>query len=92
MEVYAFEWCDCVHESAFAVESLHTTKRGAVAAMVREANRRWIEERRRKLIAGCRSVKFDPLVFQAWRIRRIHVDDGTPNDQHNRTPDQGVPG
>lgn len=33
MKVYAFEWCDCVYESAYGVQSLHATKAGAERAM-----------------------------------------------------------
>lgn len=33
MKVYAFEHCSCIYESGFAVQSLHTTKKGAYLAM-----------------------------------------------------------
>ena len=33
MKVYAFQYCSCIYESAFAVQSLHTTKKGAYLAM-----------------------------------------------------------
>ena len=29
MVVYAFEWCYCVYEGHYVVESLHATKKGA---------------------------------------------------------------
>jgi hypothetical protein len=33
VNVYAFEWCDCVYESAFSVVSIHASKLGAYRAM-----------------------------------------------------------
>lgn len=62
MKVYAFEWQDCIYESAMAVVSLHETKRGAVKAMVKEANKRWLEDR-------CFMGRgWEPLRTQRWRV------------------------
>jgi len=44
MTIYAFEYCSCVFESAFGIESLHTTKRGAWKAMNKWLNNRFIKE------------------------------------------------
>ncbi len=71
--VWAFEWCPCIHESDFGVESLHTTLAGAYYAMNREANIRWHSNRNTALMYGNRS-KYDPLVFEDWRVRKIEVE------------------
>ena len=71
--VYAFEWCPCIFESAFAIETLHTTKRGAFRAMTEAANSRWHEQRTRMLRGGYSKPRFDALAYEAWRIRPIEV-------------------
>lgn len=72
MKVYAFEWCDCIYESAFRVVSLHTTKRGAFKAMTAEANRRCMEETApspySKKMRG-----WPPLRSERWQIKTIEV-------------------
>lgn len=73
MRVYAFEWCGCVHESGFGVVSLHTTKRGALKAMVRGANDRWLQARDIQLSYRDRRPRYDPLMFEAWRVVELKV-------------------
>lgn len=73
-EVFAFEWCDCIFESGFAVVSLHRTKRSAVSAMTAEANARWHTGRNDQAIYNCEGKRrYDPLVYQAWRVRKVEV-------------------
>lgn len=68
--VFAFEWCDCVFESAFGVVSLHRTKRDAFKAMVRKANDDWYKERREMQY---NEGKWQPLRFAAWRVSTMQV-------------------
>jgi len=70
-EVFAFEWCGCVYESAFSVVSLHSTRKGAFKAMTLEANRRWRDERNRNLMYG--KGGHSPLCHERWRVRGIEV-------------------
>ena len=71
MKVYAFEWCDCVFESGYSIQSLHATKAGAYKAMKRTLFERWNESR-----WGC-SGRFKPndtpLIYESWRVRTIEV-------------------
>ena len=69
MKVYAFEWCDCVYESAFGVVSLHDTKKGAYVAMRKRKLREAARERdmQRKGYRGYRDTS------TAARVRAIHV-------------------
>lgn len=72
MQVFAFEWCPCIFESAFGVVSLHATKRSAVKAMTRYANKMWQEGRDRQLSYGDGfKPRFSPLVHEAWRVSTI---------------------
>jgi hypothetical protein len=72
VKVYAFEWCDCIHESAFGTVSLHATKRGAFKAMTAEANRRCMEDAAPspylKKMRG-----WIPLRSERWQVRTIEV-------------------
>ncbi|MGE4534649.1 hypothetical protein [Halomonas sp.] len=70
--VYAFEWCDCIYESDFAVVELHETKRDAVRSMVVEANHRWWQNRNMNLMYG-KLFTVTPLMHCAWRVREIPV-------------------
>lgn len=73
-EVFAFEWCSCIYESGYSTVSLHSTKRGAVKAMVAETNDRWQERRNEQLVYGCgRKPRYDPLMHEAWRVAAIEV-------------------
>ena len=67
MNVYAFEWCDCIFESGFRVKSLHASKRWAFKAMTAEANRKWQDDR------DMMGRGWTPLEHEAWRIRTIEV-------------------
>lgn len=70
MKVYAFEWCYCIYESGFGVESLHKTKAGAYKAMRKTLVERWNEDRWRHATF---SPNDEPLFSQSWRIREIEV-------------------
>lgn len=82
MKVFAFEWSDCIYESAYHVVSLHTTKAGAFRAMTTAANARWNECRRSSMQSGSARPRHDPLADEAWRVREITVQDVTPNATH----------
>lgn len=72
MTVYAFEWCDCIYESAFAAVSLHMTKLGAYRAMKARIFNEWEEDRQLNWRSGLmRRVK--PLDHKAWRITSMEV-------------------
>lgn len=68
--VYAFEWCDCVYESGFSIESLHQTKAGAYRAMRKALVERWIESRGGR---GVVAPLDEPLYSSAWRVREIEI-------------------
>lgn len=74
-EVYAFEWCDCVFESAFGVESLHATKAGAWRALRERVWQEATEAREGRITYGRlgmgRGEKWNWA--KAWRVRRIEV-------------------
>ena len=72
MKVYAFEWCDCIHESAFGAISLHATKRGAFKAMAAEANRRCMEDAATSPFSK-KMRGWIPLRNERWRVRTIEV-------------------
>ena len=73
--VFAFEYCDCVYESAFHVVSLHTTKRNAFKAL------------RKHLVAACEAKRTSDIQFgqfanrykvpqmDARRVREILIED-----------------
>ena len=73
-KVYAFEWCDCVYESAYGVMSLHETKESAYRAMrshltsIAETDR--IDALR---YGGIYDKGYKPQRFAAWRVREIPV-------------------
>lgn len=67
--VWAFEWCNCVYESAFRVESLHLTAVGAYRAMKAKLLVEWDNDRNDQLVYGMPSS----LTSQAWGIRKIEV-------------------
>lgn len=70
-KVYAFEWCWCVYESGFEVESLHHTKRGAYLAMRKTLLERYIADSNAFRPRQWRDHK--PLDSQRWRVREIEV-------------------
>ena len=69
MSVYAAEWCDCVHESAFGIVSLHKTKRGAYLAMRHKLWEQALEEREMQL-SGYPEYR---ARFTAASVRAIEV-------------------
>ena len=70
-KVYAFEWCWCVYESGFEVESLHHTKRGAYLAMRKTLLERYVADSNAFRPRQWRDHK--PLDSQRWRVREIEV-------------------
>lgn len=68
--VFAFEWCDCIYESGYCIQSLHTTRKGALKAMMLESNARWLAGRQLDLEFGD-GQDSDPLKYQRWRVRPI---------------------
>ena len=73
MKVYAFEWCFCIYESGFSIESLHLTKAGAYKAMRKVLLERWNEDRWG--VSGRFAPNDEPLRDQRWRIREIEVNE-----------------
>lgn len=71
MKVYVFEWCFCIYESGFSIESLHLTKAGAYKAMRKVLLERWNEDRWG--VSGRFAPNDEPLRSQRWRIREIEV-------------------
>lgn len=70
-EVYAFEYTDCTFESAFGIESLHASKRGAWQAMRRFLWNRDVEQRDLELRYG--KWRGKAFQFTAHRVRRVEV-------------------
>lgn len=71
MKIYAVEWCFCIYESGFSIESLHLTKSGAYKAMRKTLVERWNEDRWG--FSGTVASNDEPLRNQRWRIREIEV-------------------
>lgn len=73
MQVFAFEYCECVYESAYSVESLHTTKAGAWRALRKKVWEKAIKAREDSLRYG---FDFTRLQSQSWRVvpHEIHQD------------------
>ena len=71
-QVYAFEWCSCIYESGFSVESLHKTKVGAYKAMRKTLLERYAEDTRQERYWRQR---FQPLDHHRWRVRTITLKD-----------------
>lgn len=71
--VYAFEWCSCVYESGFSIESLHSTKVGAYKAMRKALQERWIDEFNLLCRGPYRIDNCKPLESRLWRVRKIEV-------------------
>lgn len=70
MIIYLFEWLDCIYEGSWTTVSAHTTKQGAVKAMISEANKRWYEER------FCYGYQYaNPLQSCRWGVRAMEVQD-----------------
>lgn len=71
-KIYAFEYCSCIHESAFTVVSLHFTPEGAEKAMndhkkecLDEFNKMWEDDPDK-----------DEIVFgehEDWRVEEYTV-------------------
>ena len=70
--VYAFEWCDCVFESAFGVKSLHATKVGAYRAM-RAHLLSFANEDRENALRYDMGPAWNGLRYKRWRVRAIEV-------------------
>jgi hypothetical protein len=71
-KVYAFEWCDCIYESAFGVVSLHSTKTGAYKAMRARLMDEAEEDRGDRILHGF-AKGWKGSRFKDWRVREIEV-------------------
>ena len=85
MTVYAFLYCGCVFESAFATMSLHTTKKGAYKAMNKYLNDEYNKMYNKRNMSGkfvSRYSTFKVGVHCAWKVEPIEViediDTSTP--------------
>ena len=72
-EVYSFQYCSCIYESAFATISLHRTKKGAYKSMreyIESEYAKWRDD-------GCRYGKqnFKHGFQEAWRIMAIPIQE-----------------
>lgn len=76
MEVYAFLYTDCIHESSFATMSLHRTKAGAYKAMRKFlilGYTQWYHER---ILYGKDRLWIDKFGNHcAWRIGKMELKD-----------------
>lgn len=71
--VYAFMYCDCVFESAFATISLHRSKEGAEKAM--EAHKAEKKEWHDKRYADEDEEDFIFGEFEEWIVEPIEILD-----------------
>jgi hypothetical protein len=67
MKIYAFEYCSCIYESTFGIESLHLTKRGAYKAMRSFILKKW-------------GVDFDTFEVYGKQQRRDWIKRGIMNN------------
>lgn len=74
-KIYAFKYCDCIHESSYATISLHRTKSGAYSAMRKHLLKEW----NRSLEKHHNWEKWEyfrndhPLEFQRWCVSEIEI-------------------
>jgi hypothetical protein len=70
-KIYSFQYCECIHESAFETISIHKTVKGAYSAMrkyiLKEYNQ-WRED----------GLKYGKQIFkhgcsEAWRVVAIQI-------------------
>ena len=69
--VYAFQYCHCVHESAYATLSLHSTEKGAQIAM--EFHK---EEKRKEFDEWEKSIEDYSFKFgedERWSVYRFTI-------------------
>lgn len=71
MNVYAFEWNDCVYESGYEVESLHATREGADAAMEKASKKKIRGDKKWAKSVGIPDPTGNPM--WATRVREIEV-------------------
>jgi hypothetical protein len=69
--VYAFMYCPCIHESAYATVSLHRTEKGAEVAMEFHKNEKLIEYEE---YAEAVDASLDDFgQFEKWAIKKIEI-------------------
>ena len=85
--IFAAEWCDCIHESGFALLSMHSTKQGAYRALrqqILSAWNGWNNETPDRTFPdkGPKSFRLNSnrrrrkdhrvaLAYKAWRVRPV---------------------
>lgn len=72
MRVYAFEWCPCIYESAYAMVSLHRTRKKAQEALDRYIAQRQAEHDAAWAEIGERSP-FPAMAQEKGQVRKIRV-------------------
>jgi hypothetical protein len=74
-KVYAFQYCGCIHESAYHTVSLHRTLRGAELAL--EFHKEEARKDHEELFA---EEKGTPLyfsfgLFEAWEVVELEIEE-----------------
>jgi len=75
-EVYAFMYCPCIHESAFATVSLHKTEKGAEMAMAfdKEAKRKEHDKMYSNLSISEVSELYSEFgIHEAWSVAKLPI-------------------
>jgi hypothetical protein len=72
-KVFAFQYCDCIHESSFFTESLHKTQKGAEMAMEFHKNERFKEFEKYKEETEYSDIEFGQ--FEDWRVIELDIQD-----------------
>ena len=67
--VFAFEFCFCVFESDYGVQSIHKTKAGAYRAMMEHKNNLWMSDRE------LGTPPEEILLFKRWRIKDYSLEE-----------------
>lgn len=82
MTLHGFFHCSCIHESGFALVSLHRTKKGALAAMIRHKREAFEIHRSRDATRIHMDRDYwrwyrwqNPLSDQAWRVDAVEVQE-----------------
>ena len=80
MIVYAYEYCDCIYESEFAVISLHTSPVLALREKQKAQRQEYEYERKMGFLFG-RKRGWKLCEFTRHRIRPIPVNSHPPDGQ-----------
>jgi len=76
MQVFAFLFCDCIHESGYGTVSLHATKRAAYKAMRKYVMKMAMDARDHALADGLvRRRGIDkPFAYQRWTVEAMMIE------------------